>query len=574
MNLLHTFLQRVVPIAVAVQNGCHPRARPVDSAAMKLWKKSFLITVLIAVMLGGFGCKQEPHSCCANKSSKAVAGPTDQSTLRVAMFEAKSIDPGKIYEGMGRRVGEDLFEGLLARSASGKSIPGAAASWNVSSDHLTYTFQIRPDLVWSDGVPITARDFEWSMRRALAPETGNRRASLLYPIRNASAYNKGNIAEVGKVGVHATASHILAITLERPYPLLPQLLTGIESAPVPRHVIEEHGDQWTRPEHIVSNGPYLLSSHRAGQDMVLTRNPRYWDVDHVTLERVRLRFTTQNKTAHDWYRLNDVDLVCDLVPTEVVKEKGANREAGLRIDSYDGVFYLLVNTTSAPLNDPIIRRAIDLSIDRSKLTRQVLGGGGEIPAVTFVPPGMTQARPARRIRYDPDRAKSLLSEAGYGSTKPLPSITLSFNTNPRNRMVAEFLQRHFKEHLGLTLNVENMEWKTYLDRINAKEYQLGHLVIGGGIDPLEYFTLLEGDSSENRSGWKHGEFDTLAAKARAATTVEERDQHIAKAMAIADQQMPIIPVWVLTRKALVRPGLIGYVQSPENLHPLRWLHWE
>jgi oligopeptide transport system substrate-binding protein len=540
---------------------------------MNLWNQSFLVTVLFATVLGGFGCKTEPHSCCANKKGKAVARPTDQSTLRVAMFEAKSIDPGKIDEGMGRRVAEELFEGLLTRSASGKSIPGSAVSWKESADHLTYTFQIRPDLVWSDGVAITARDFEWSMRRALAPETGNRRASLLYPIRNAAAYNKGVIADVGKVGVHATASHVLAITLERPYPLLPQLLTGVESAPAPKHVIEEHGNQWTRPQHIVSNGPYLLSSHKAGQDMVLTRNPRYWDVAHMSLDRVRLRFTTQSKTAYDWYRLNEVDVVFDLVPTEVLKEKGANREAGLRIDSYDGVFYLLVNTTSPPLNDPLVRRAIDLSIDRARLTRQVLGSG-ELPAVTFIPPGMTSARPARRIHYDPDRAKTLLAEAGYGSTKTLPSITLSFNTNPRNRMVAVFLQRHFKEHLGLTLNVENMEWKTYLDRINAKEYQLGHLVIGGGIDPMEYFTLLEGDSNENRTNWKHDEFDTLAEKARAATSLRERDEAIAKAMAIADRQMPMIPVWVLTRKALVRPGLIGYVQSPENLHPLRWLHWE
>jgi len=573
MNLLLIAVLRTGHLTVATQECCHPCSRPVDSPAMKLWKQGYLIAVVMTAVLGGFGCKEEPHSCCASKRAKAVADPTDPATLRVAMFEAKSIDPGKIYEGMGRRVGEDLFEGLLTRSASGKSIPGAASSWTESSDHLTYTFQIRPDLVWSDGVAITARDFEWSMRRALAPETGNRRASLLYPILNAAAYNKGTIGDVAKVGVHATASHVLAITLERPYPLLPQLLTGIESAPAPKHVIEEHGDQWTRPEHIVSNGPYLLSSHRAGQDMVLTRNPRYWDVAHVRLDRVRLRFTTQSKIAHDWYRLNEVDLIFDLVPTEVLKEKGPNREAGLRIDTYDGVFYLLVNTTSAPLNDPVVRRAIALSIDRTRLTRQILGSG-EVPATTFVPPGMTSARPARRVQYDPEGAKALLAEAGYGTAKPLPSVTLSFNTNPRNRMVAEFLQRHFKEHLGLTLNVENMEWKTYLDRINAKEYQLGHLVIGGGIDPMEYFTLLEGDSTENRSGWKHGEFDTLTQKARTATSLEERDQHITKAMAIADQQMPIIPVWVLTRKALVRPGLVGYVQSPENLHPLRWLHWE
>jgi len=527
------------------------------------------VSMLVALIFAGAGCKDK----ATNSSGEQTGAMQANMAIRLAMFEPKNIDPNRIAEGMGRRVAEDLFEGLLGRDPHGKPIPGSATSWDISDDHKTYTFHIRKGLVWSDGTPITAGDFEWSMQRALAPKTGNSRAYMLFPIRNARAYNKGTITDTAQLGVRSDGEERLIISLERPYPLLPELLTGVESAPTPRHVIEKVGLQWTRPEHFVGNGPFRLTAHRPGQDMRLERNEKYWDVDNVQLKSVRLRFTTQSKTAYDWYRLDEVDVVADLVPSEILQKRHKAATEGLHIHSYDGLFYMLVNTGDPALNDPALRRAIDLSVDRSRLTRQVLASG-EKPASSFVPPGMTAAQSPRRTRYNPEQARKLLDKAGYGKDKPLPSIRLAFNTNPRNRSVAEFIQRSLKENLGLSLVLENMEWKTYLDHISSTRYQLGQLIIGGGIDPMEYFSLLESGASENRSHWSDATFDALAQKGRNASSEAERDALITQALARVDEQMPIIPLWVLTRKALVRPGITGYHETRENLHPLRWMRWE
>jgi ABC-type oligopeptide transport system substrate-binding subunit len=304
----------------------------------------------------------------------------------------------------------------------------------------------------------------------------------------------------------------------------------------------------------------------------LTRNPRYWNAQEVGIGQARYRFTTSNQIAYQWFKLGEIDWSVSLIPVDVAALLQKKRDPTLRTDDYDGLFYLVLDVAKEPFNNVLVRRAIDLAIDRRRLTRQVMTQG-EQPATTFVPLGMTAARPPKRLRFDPDAAKKLLSLAGYGPEKPFPKIDLLFNTNAKNKRIAEFFQRNLKENLGVELIIHNVEWKTFLERLGKHDFSMAQLILGGGFNPVGYLEMLESNTPDNRSRWSNPAFDQIVREARAATDRKSMDAAIGKAMALGDKEVPIISVYRLTRQTLLHPDLKGHVSNAENRHLLRWMSW-
>ena len=306
--------------------------------------------------------------------------------------------------------------------------------------------------------------------------------------------------------------------------------------------------------------------------MVLEANPRHRDAEELGIRRAVYRFTSDVNVAWQWYELNEVDWSAGLIPPERIDALRRTRAAQLRIDPYAGLYFFYMNASKPPFDDSRVRRAFDLAIDRGRLVRQVLSGG-EQPASSPIPPGMSTAPVPPRVRHDPEAARALLAAAGYGASKPLPAVTLIYNTNEKNRRLAEFLQRNLKEALGARVEVSNVDWKTFLEQLGSPGYDAGLLAMGG-FDALDFAQLVRGDSPDNRARWKHAEYDEHVRRARNAPTESERDLHLASALKIFDAELPVIPLFQLTRQVLLRPGLVGYLTTPDNIHPLRWLRWE
>ncbi len=509
---------------------------------------------------------------CKRRSEPAKSGGA-KDTLSVVMIEPRSLDPARIADAMGRQLAEDLFEGLVARDARGQPVPALAASWTTSSDLLTWTFTLREGLVWSDDTPLTSADIVWSLRRALLPETQNHQAQTLWVLRGGRALAEGKAGPDAPLGVSAPDPKTVVLTLERPTPDLLHVLSTAYACPTPRHVIDKHGAAWTRPEHLVSNGPFVLRAHEAERRMTLERNPRYWDKEHPpALARVEVRFTTDVKSAEQWFELGEVDWSVSLLSFEGVEALRKRNAPELSIHDLDGVFYLVPNTTKAPFDDVRVRRAFDLALDRGKLTRQVLNGG-EKPAESFVPPGLTTARPPRRVRHDPVKARALLAEAGFGKDRPFPKVELLYNTNDKMRRLAEFFQRELTDALGITVQATNVEWKTFLERVDSGDFQLATLNLSGVSNPIDFTDMLLSSSTDNRPRWKSSDYDALAEKVRTAATREARDVAVAALLELADREVPILSVYHPTRQALLRPGLAGYEPNGESVHRLRWLSW-
>ncbi|MBE3069592.1 MAG: peptide ABC transporter substrate-binding protein, partial [Planctomycetes bacterium] len=310
--------------------------------------------------------------------------------------EVATLDPAKMTALADSRVAAALFEGLTVLDPRDlRPRAGVAERWDVSADGLTYTFHLRPDARWSDGRPVTAEDFDWSWRRVLDPKTAAEYAYMLYPIRGAKAYYEAALkspasADWGKVGVRVEGPRRLVVSLEQPTAYFLSLAAFATYLPVRRDAIETHGERWTFPPHLVSNGPYRLAEWRFRSRMRWEKNPYYWDAASVALDRIEVRVFEDTNTALLAYETGAVDLTT-VVPALAIQPLLADRDAGRRSDVTHavnlGTYYYRFNCTKKPTDDPRVRRALALAIDRKAIIERAARGGQQ-PTGCFVPPGL------------------------------------------------------------------------------------------------------------------------------------------------------------------------------------------
>ncbi|AYE36207.1 peptide ABC transporter substrate-binding protein [Borrelia turcica IST7] len=467
----------------------------------------------------------------------------DKITFRVTNGgEPTSLDPQLATDSAGSNIIANMLLGLTVRDTqTGGYKPGLAHSWDISDDGLTYTFYLREGLVWSDGVPITAEGIRKSYLRILNKETAAQYVSLVKStIKNSQDYFDGKISD-SELGIKAINDTTLEITLTNPKPYFLDMITHSAFIPVPVHAIEKHGQNWTNPENMVVNGPFKLKERLVNDKIVIEKNDKYYNANNVEINEV-VFYPVQGNTAYNMYIKDELDFL-----TSIGRDKFD--EARIRDDYYSHPYnaanYLAFNTTVKPLDNPKVREALTLAIDRETIAHTI-GKGRSTPTRNLTPPFENYSYGKELTLFDPERAKQLLAEAGYPDGKDFPTIKYKTSKNDGPKLFEEFLQEQFKKILNINLEIETEEWTTFLTSRRMGNYQISDMGWAGDYsDPLTYLESLF--TTENHSfgayGYSNKEYDALIKQSDLEQDPIKRQDILRKAEEIlVEKDFPIAPI--------------------------------
>ena len=499
-----------------------------------------------------------------------------EKVLRVGnMGEPESLDPHFVQGTWENRIVGNMFLGLTTEDPFATPIPGAAESWTISDDGKTYTFKLR-DHTWSDGTPVTAGDFEYSLRRILLPETAAEYASLLFPIANAEQVNSGKAAPE-TLGVRAIDDKILEVKLVGPTPYFLEQLTHYTAFPVPRHLVEKHGQAWTKPENIAVNGPYTLKNWVPNDQVVLIKNEKFYDAASLKIDTA-VYYPQEDRTAvQKRFRAGEIDWASDFASDQFEWLK-SNLAEETRVAPYLGIYYYPMNMRKPPFDDKRVRLALSMAVNREIITDKVLKTG-EVPAYSFVPPGAGGYGNPSMVNwmdmpYDArvEKAKSLLKEAGYDASNPL-KFTLSYNTSENHKRIAIAVASMWKQKLGVETELFNSEVKVHYSSLNSAKFSIARAGwIADYNDAQNFLYLLESRTGPNNySGFADPKFDKLMSDASVTADMDTRSSLMAKAEAIAMEEQPIIPIYYYVSKNLVSENLTGWESNAKDVHRIRYM---
>jgi len=521
---------------------------------MRLLHVSFLISICLL-------------SGCDSKSQKA-----DFVFLNGA--EPESLDPAVITGQLEGRLVSSLFEGLTARDPTGSIVPGVAERWEISLDGRQYLFHLRSDARWSNGDPVTAYDFADSWKRTLLPQTAAEYAYQLYYIENAEAFNAGKLPDFNQVGVHALDDQRLEVRLTNPTPFFLDLCAFPTLMPVHMKTIQKYGeDEWIKPGHIVSNGPYTLEQWRINQRVRLLANPFYWDRANVGLNRIDALPTDNANTAFNLYSSGAADLTLDknLIPAMLLDALRGRPD--FHSSPFLGTYFYRFNVTRPPLNNPLVRQAIALAIDKKRIVEKVTRAGEPV-ADHFVPPGIHNYESPACLGHNPDEARELLRKAGYPGGKGFPTISLLYADQSIAKGVATEVQDMLHKELGITVQLAQQEWKVYLNSMSQLDYDIAASSwLGDYNDPNTFLDMFVTGGGNNRTGWSNARYDGLIQQAAKEVDVEKRKIILQEAEGLlCRDEAPIAPVYFYVGVQFYDPQKItGLVQNVLDEHPLKYI---
>lgn len=502
-------------------------------------------------------------SACSGGGSATKVAP--EGLLRVNVgAEVEDLDPQLVTGVPEHRVNSALFEGLAdVDMKTLQPVPAAAASWEISPDGLVYTFKIHPEAKWSDGMPLTAGDFAYSYERILSGAFAAEYAYMLHCLKNAKAFNEGGITNFAEVGAKALDDKTLELTLEHPTPYLLSMQNHQSWYPVQKAAVEKHGamldrhTKWSQPGNHVSNGPFKLAEWRPGEVIRVVPNEHYWDKANVKLKGIEFYPISDLMTEERSFRSGMLDITETLAP-RLVEVYRKDQPAVLHVEPYLGTYFYRVNTTKPPLNDKRVRQALSLAIDRAVVADSILKSG-ETVAFGIVPPGMPGYDVAPKGTRDIEKAKALLTEAGYPDGKGLPAISILYNTQEQHKTIAEAIQSMWKNSLGVEATLVNQDWKVYLVSTNNMDYELARAAwIADFVDPINFLELFLTNGGNNRTGWSNAEYDRLVNGAYAEPDTAKRTQMMKDAEAILVEESPVIPIYYYTFRFLQAERVQGY----------------
>ncbi|MEE3046987.1 MAG: peptide ABC transporter substrate-binding protein [Pseudomonadota bacterium] len=487
--------------------------------------------------------------------------------------EPQSMDPHFISTIQTSRISDDMSLGLLTYGPDGQPVAGAAESWTVSEDGMTYTFKIR-DHNWSDGTPVTAQDFIAGWERLLDPELGAEYASLLYIIEGAEAVNTGK--EGAKLGVKAIDDHTLEVKLTAPAPYFLAQLTHQTAFAIPRHVVEKYGKDWVKPEHIVVNGPYKLVEWLPNVHTKLVKNEEFYDAANVPIDEV-IYYTYEDRTAmQNRFRADELDVARDIA-SEQISWLRDNLADSLRIAPYAGIYYYSIRTDKDKFKDVRVRKALSLAINREAITDAVLKTG-ELPAYSFVPPGTgNYTEPAyvswKDMPYAEKlaEAKKLMAEAGYGPDNPL-KFTLRYNTSENHKRIAIAAQNMWKQ-IGVEAELFNSEGKIHYADLKVGDFEVARAGWIADYNDAQNFLFLaeERTGPLNYSAFDNPRYNELMLAAEKEGDLKKRSDLMHQAEAIMMEAQPYIPIYYYVSKQLVSPKIKGWIDNAPDRHLTRWL---
>ena len=486
--------------------------------------------------------------------------------------EPETLDPALVTGQPEIRIVTAIFEGLLAYGSTlDKPLPGMAESWEISKDGLVYTFHLRHDARWSNGDALTARDFAWSWQRALAPETASDYSSQLYFIKNGKPFNEGTLKDFSQVGVKVLDDYTLQVTLENPTPFFLELCAFSTLYPVHRATVEKYGEDWLKPEHIVSNGPYNLAAWRINDRVGLVKNPLYWDAAHVRLNSIDLLPINNSMTALNFYLTGVADLMIDKNNTPVSLMAGLKKRPDFHSSTFLGTYFMRFNCTRKPFDDARVRRAFALVVDKDLIVTKITQAG-EHPASSIVPPGTPGYTSPPGLDRNPDLARKLLAEAGYPGGKGFPHVSYLYAKGEVNEKVAIELQSMLSRELGIDVGLQKQEWKVYLNTMQQLDYDFARSSwVGDYADANTFLNMFVTGDGNNETGWSNPAYDQLIADAKREPDVAKRadDYRRAESM-LVDEAAPVCPLYYYVGVQLYDNAKIGGIgPSLVDEHPFK-----
>lgn len=373
-------------------------------------------------------------------------------------------------------------------------------------------------------------------------------------------------------GLRTPDPRTLVVNLTDPIPYFPNLVAFYTLFPVHRASVEEHGNPlWTKAENIITNGPYKLQLRRLRDRLRLEKNDDYYNADQVSLRTVDFLSMEGENTALNMYETGQLDWVTS--PPETVLEALKDREDFYNAPQLSVYFYRL-NVARPPLDNVLVRRAIAMAIDRVEIVEQVTKTG-QIPATTIVPPGLAGYRSAQGFEPDVTKARELLSEAGFPGGRGIPRLTILYNTSEGHRSIAEVIQQQLQNNLNIAVELQNMEWGSFLDKVQQTDYQVARAGwIADYPDPNTFLDMWVTDGPQNNTNWSNRQYDQLIADAARETDPKQRLQILRQAEQIWVDELPAIPMYFYTSVNLVKPNVRGFFPTAQDLHPLQLLRFE
>ncbi len=489
--------------------------------------------------------------------------------LRVPLSGIPVLDPGLAADSNSIDLIRNLFEGLLVADDTGALVPAEAESYEVSADGLTYTFVISSKARWSDGTPVRAADYEFAWKRNVDPRTQSLYAPALFPIKNAERINRQG-ASPSMLGVRAVDDHTLKVTLERPIAYFPWLVATWTYYPLRADQLQQYGKLWVLPGRMISNGPFTLEASSNQNELLLIRNPQYGG-DPPQLAAIIYRAYSRVEDVFADYQKGNLDAMP--VPASLMPQidKDAELKAQLKTYPISSTSFIVLNTRRPGLNDPRVRQALGMTIQRQELLDTVLQQPGEV-ATSLHPPGIAGRDPSAWPPEDVDKAKQLLADAGYPGGKGFPALV--YAAFEPNDPLATYLAKRWQDTLGIKLNVvlvqdpndmfrHSQEWEQKVDMYSAgwnSDY----------VDPSNWFNLLwdsANDPGQYNSGWKNDQFDTLVRAAQAEQNEAARAEQYHKAEVIMAHDYPIIPLFHPAQRYLVKPNVRGFGPGKTGVAP-------
>jgi oligopeptide transport system substrate-binding protein len=654
-------------------------------ARINFFGKAGLALALFVSSLFISGCASSENSRYFGKTQ-----PPKENVLRyISGSEPESLDPHVSSGQPEARIYMALYDGLVEYHPKDMHpIPGIAKSWEVSPNVDEFIFHLRDNAKWSDGTPITARDFLYSFRRGFAPETASRTASLGYFIKYAEAFNgeqvfvkKNNEFLLAKdfaddaeqktddsteqktsvaassfgaetefrrfikspdrmllsgdekkrakqieanpklkaavenaefvpvtaedIGVEMLDDYTLRITLRQPAPFFLGLLGHQFFRLVPQKTIEKHGKNWTRAENIVTCGAFKIKEIYPYDAYILEKDPNYWDAANVRLDGIEFYPVEEQTTILNLYKAGSIDAMLNhIVPASWIDSVRDYKDEYLNFPENATAYYSM-NVTKPPFDNQKVRRAFSLAINREVLSQfrkttkplyfQTPSGifpdydramekvGEEIRGQRGISP---EDWAKQRKQFDPELARRLLTEAGFPveqkgdafscPTFPVDKVAVSYNTLESNRQIAEIIQNQWKRNLGITIQLKNMEFKTFLPYRNSLEYEGFAQSLWGGdyMDPFTFLGLQYGQQNDGGSGFSDAKYDKMLDEANSELDAQKRLEKLARAEYYLMEQLPAVPLTIAATNWLKKPYVKGMYPNPGTLHAWKFVYIE
>jgi len=490
-------------------------------------------------------------------------GP-EPGTLRMNIAaEPPSLDWNVTTDSTSFDVVSNIMVGLTQYRNDLSCAPACAASWEVLDGGKRFVFHLRPDIVWTDGKKLTAGDFEYAWKRLLNPATAAQYAYFLYDIVNAFEYNTGKLKDPSKVGVRALDDLTLEVHLTKPAAYFIYLTAFCPSYPQREDVIERFGDRWTEPEHIVTNGPFMLTRWEHEYKIELAANPRFFE-GKPPLARIKMFMIPEQSTAFGLYENDQLDYVDNrsFATPDVERNRKSPEYKNIPLLRNN---YIGFNVRKKPFDDVRVRKAVGMAIDRRVFPRILRRG--ERPAYSWIPPALAGWRADSGVEFDPEGARKLLAEAGFPGGKGLGPIELLYPNREDTRLVVESVQDELKRNLNMRAELVNQEWKVYLAALHTDAPPMWRNSWGADYpDPETFMNLFTSHNGNNNTRWADAAYDDLVSraageqdKARRADLYRQADRRL------CHDQVVIVPTFLSTQNLMIKPWLHGMDLNPLDL---------